>query len=175
MEIESKTQPAALVVVVLICGGVLPTPLEAQTPPKQWHFLAEAGRYEVHERLAGVGDQPAGVLLAMSAGLYWSALGLHLTVARAIGDDPFTSLEPSIELVVPRGAPVALVGGVGAGFMWESGTLSVPYHAKVGLEGRISEKVHLRATVRRGSHANTGDAGTFRGPHAITLGIAWTR
>lgn len=157
--------PAIVLVLALLPAGAV-----AQAEGS-WVVAGEVGRYEIHER---AGDAPAGVVLAAFGGRQWGPLRLKLAVAEGFGDDAFTSFEPGLELVVVPTLPLNVVAGAGGGLMWEhAGTLSLPYYALLGLEIAITDRSRIRGVVRRGSHANTGDPGTFRGPHMVSVGIAW--
>lgn len=160
----------ATMLIVLLVGAFSPCVAWSQTRAR-WFVGGEAGRYKIH--VGGISSgAPAGVAIALNGGRRWGPVALQLTLTQALGDDMFTALEPGLQVQLPRSTPLSLLAGAGAGLMWEhAGTLSLPYYVHVGLGVQLRARTSVRALVRRGWHANTGDAGTFRGPHMITVGV----
>ncbi len=131
-----------------------------------WQLRAEIGKYDIHV------STPDGLALAAHAGrrivshLLWD-IGLTF----GVGDDNFMALEPGIELQLFPTKRLNPFVAAGVGLMLERGeSLSGPRYIAGGLEVRVWHNNYVRATVRRSNHISFGDAGTFRGPHLLSIG-----
>lgn len=162
-----------LYAMIMLWAGAVQVSAQAHQPSGfgreyKWQLRAAAGRYEIHEWKATGLQAEIDVARRFAT----SAIFFNLGATLGLGEDSFASLEPGLVGYLRLLSNIQLFAGVGAGFMLE-GTLSLPYFARAGLDIRLSPRSSLCLTVRRGAHANTGDPGTFKGPHAVTAGVIY--
>ncbi|RMD88224.1 MAG: hypothetical protein D6813_12450 [Calditrichaeota bacterium] len=132
--------------------------------------MLETGRYDIHNGATG---PYLGLRMERRFGSTPLAFDLGLTLG--LTEDNFMALEPGLVLRIPLHPGFLLVGGVGAGVMREeqAGSPSIPYFFRAGVEIGISNRMGLLLSIRRGSHGNMGDPGTFSGPHTLSGGLVY--